>query len=124
MKGIKFMSAALLYLAALSGTAFAQDAAFDLPLASSAYVKDYESFKLAANDSGVLVKKSSGTAPEIKKSEFEPATFSGSNAHKYLGLATIAGAIITGALHRRMAARTARSSSRVRPTALMPKWPV
>ncbi len=89
MKGIKFMSAAVLGLAALSGTAFAQDAAFDLPQTSSAYVKDYESFKLAANDTDLLVKKPGSAAPAAQKSEFEPAIFSGSNAHKYLGLSTI-----------------------------------
>lgn len=98
MKGIKFMSAALLYLAALSGTAFAQEAAFDVPLTSSAYVKDYESFKLAANEStDVQVKKPNGTAPEVKKSDFEPSFFSGSNAHKYLGLGTIVAAALTAA---------------------------
>lgn len=89
MKGIKFMSAAVLCLAALSGTAFAQDAAFDVPLASSAYVKDYESFKLAANDTDVLVKKTDTAAPEVKKVEFEEPVFTGGNAHKYLGLSTI-----------------------------------
>lgn len=97
MKGIKFMSAAAC-VAALSGTAYAQDAAFDLPMTSSAYVKDYESFKLAANDEpAASVKKSGSAAPEIRKSEFEPATFSGSNAHKYLGLGTIVFAGLTGA---------------------------
>jgi hypothetical protein len=96
MRGIKSLSAAVC-LAALSGTALAQEAAFDVPLTSSAYVKDYESFKLAANDAEpTSVKKSGSAAPEIKKSEFEPATFSGSNAHKYLGLATIVGAGLTG----------------------------
>lgn len=95
MRGIKFMSAAAC-VAALSGTAYAQDAAFDLPMTSSAYVKDYESFKLAANDAvGTSVKTSGSAAPEIKKSEFEPATFSGSNAHKYLGLGTIVFAGLT-----------------------------
>ena len=95
MKGIKFMSAAAC-VAALSGTAYAQDAAFDLPLASGAYVRDYESFKLAANDEpATLVKTSGSAAPEIRKSEFEPATFSGSNAHKYLGLGTIVFAGLT-----------------------------
>lgn len=89
MRGIKFMSAAAC-VAALSGTAYAQDAAFELPLVSSTYIKDQESFKLAANDAEpVSVKKSDTAAPEIKKPEFEPATVSGSNAHKYLGLGTI-----------------------------------
>ena len=95
MKGMKFMSAAAC-LAALSGTAFAQDAAFDLPLESGAYVRDRESFKLAANDEpSTSVKTSGSAAPEIRKSEFEPATFSGSNAHKYLGLGTIVFAGLT-----------------------------
>lgn len=97
MKGINFMRAAVLCLMALAGTAFAQEAAFDLPMVSGAYVKDHESFKLAAAESDVLVKKSGSAAPEIKKSEFEPATFSGSNAHKYLGLGTIVFAALTGA---------------------------
>lgn len=89
MRGLKFMSA-VACAAALSGTAWAQDTAFDLPMTSSAYVKDFESFKLAANDAQpASVKKTETAAPEIKKSEFEPAVFSGSNAHKYLGLGTI-----------------------------------
>jgi hypothetical protein len=95
---MKFMSAAALCLAGLSGTAFAQDAAFDVPLASGAYVRDQESFKLAAaNETSVVVKKESSAAPEIKKTEFEPAIFSGSNAHKYLGLGTIVLAGLTAA---------------------------
>jgi len=95
MRGIKSLSVAVC-LATLSGTALAQEAAYDLPLTSSAYVKDYESFKLAANDTEPTSVKKSSAAPEIRKSEFEPATFSGSNAHKYLGLATIVGAALTG----------------------------
>lgn len=90
MKGMKFISAAMLGFAALTGTSHAQETTFDLPLTSSAYVKDFESFKLAAaNDADVLVKKSNSAAPELKKSEFEPAMFTKSNAHKYLGLGTI-----------------------------------
>lgn len=97
MKGIKFMSTAMLCLAALSGGAFANDAAFELPQTSSAYVKDYESFKLAAaNETSVVVKKSGNeAAPVVKNTEFEPATFTGSNAHKYLGLGTIVFAALT-----------------------------
>lgn len=97
MKGIKFMSVAVLCLAALTGTAFAQDTAFDLPLTSSTYVKDYDSFKLAANDSSVVVKKSNNAAPEVKKSDFEEPFFTGSNAHKYLGLGVIVGTVLTAA---------------------------
>lgn len=94
MKGIKLMSAALC-LAALSGTAWGQGASFELPSMSGAYIKDQESFKLAANDTGTADKKPSGAAPEIKKSEFEPALFSGSNMHKYLGFGTMVFAALT-----------------------------
>ncbi len=98
MKGMKFMSAALLCLAALSGTAFAQDAAFDVPLASSTYVKDYESFKLAAaSETDVMVKKSSVAAPAVAKSEFEPSWLTGGKVHQYLGLGTIVLAGLTAA---------------------------
>jgi hypothetical protein len=95
MKGISFKSAVVLYLAALSGTAFAQDAAFELPSVSSAYVKDYESFKLAANDQETLVKKQNSTAPEVKQSEFKPSWLTGSKVHQYLGLGTIVAAGLT-----------------------------
>jgi hypothetical protein len=97
MKGIIYKSAAVLYLAALSGTAFAQDAEIYLPRASSPYIKDYESFKLAANDADTLVKKPNDAAPEIKKSEFEPSWLTGSKAHQYLGLGTIVLAGLTAA---------------------------
>jgi hypothetical protein len=95
MKGNKFMNAVGLFLTAFSGTVFAQDATFEVPSASSAYVKDYETFKLAANETDVLVKKSGSAAPEVKKSEFEPSWLTGSKTHQYLGLATIAGAALT-----------------------------
>lgn len=97
MKGIIYKSAAVLCMAVLSATAFAQDAAFELPLASSAYVKDYESFKLAANDQGALVKKPDSAAPEVKKSEFEPSWLTGGKVHQYLGLGTILAAGLTAA---------------------------
>jgi hypothetical protein len=96
MKGIQYMSAAVLCLAVLSGKAFAQDAAFDLPLTSSAYVKDYESFKLAAaNDPEVLVKKSDSAAPVVRTTPFEPPLITGSKVHQYLGLGTIVFAALT-----------------------------
>ena len=95
MKGNMFMKAVGMCLAAFSGTVFAQDANFEVPSASSAYVKDYETFKLAANETDVLVKKPGSAAPEVKKSEFEPSWLTGSKTHQYLGLATIAGAALT-----------------------------
>lgn len=95
MKGIIFKGVAGLYLAVLSGTAFAQDAPFDLPLASSAYVKDQEAFKLAANDKDTSTRKPNGTAPEVRQGEFEPSWLTGSKVHQYLGLGTIVAAGLT-----------------------------
>lgn len=96
MKVMKLMSAATLGLAALSGTAYAQEAAFELPSASSAYIKDYASFKLAANETGTqAMKPTASAAPEIKQSGFEPSWLTGGKAHQYLGLATIVGAGLT-----------------------------
>jgi len=89
MKGMIFKSAAVMLLAALSGTVCAKDAAFELPTASGAYIKDYESFKLAANDKETLVKKPGEAAPEVKKSEFEPPLITPGKVHQYLGLGTI-----------------------------------
>lgn len=99
MKGIKFAGAALC-LAALSGTAWAQEQAVELPRLTSEYVKDHEAFKLAANDTEVLVKKQDNSAPAVKQAEFEPPLFTGSNVHKYLGLATVAAAAATFVTHR------------------------
>lgn len=94
MRGIQFVSAAMLCVATLSGSAFAQESAFDLPLTSSTYVKDYESFKLAAaSDSDVLVKKSD-SAPAAA-TPFEPPLITGNKMHKYLGLGTIVFAALT-----------------------------
>ena len=88
MKGIKFMNAAMMCLVALSGTAFAQDAAFELPRVSDAYIKDYDSFKLAANDQDVSGSKS-GSVSVVKNSTFEPPLITGAKVHQYLGLGTI-----------------------------------
>lgn len=96
MKGMIFKSAAVVFLAALSGATYAQDAAFELPTASGAYIRDYDSFKLAANDTESQARKPAVAAPETKQSEFEPPVFSRSNAHKYLGLGTLVGAVLTG----------------------------
>lgn len=95
MKGKKFMNAVGLCLVAFSGTVFAQEAAFELPSASGAYIKDHDAFKLAANETDVQVKNAANAAPEVKKSEFEPSWLTGSKTHQYLGLATIVGAGLT-----------------------------
>ncbi len=95
MRVVKFMGAAMLGLAALSGNAFAQEAVFELPSASGTYIRDYESFKLAANETGRPMKQSANAAPEVKKSDFEPSWLTGSKMHQYLGLATVIGAGLT-----------------------------
>jgi hypothetical protein len=90
MKGIGFMSAAAFFWAALSGTSYAQGAAFDLPLASSVYIKDYDSFRLAAaDDAEVGGQKPNGIAAAAPKKHFEPSLITPSKVHEYLGLGTI-----------------------------------
>lgn len=99
MRGLKYLGG-ILCLTALPGPAQAQETAFDLPLASGAYIRDQESFRLAVNDAAATsVKRPGNAAPEVRQSDFEPPLFSGSNAHKYLGLATIVGAVLTGSNH-------------------------
>lgn len=102
MRGIKFAGAAALCLAAWSGAAWAQEQAVELPRLTSEYVKDHASFKLAANEPEMLVKKQGSAAPTAKQTgaEFEPALFTGSNVHKYLGIATVAAAAATFVTHR------------------------
>ena len=95
MKGIIFKNAAALCLAAFCGVVFAQEDEFELPSASAAYVKDFESFKLAANNTDVKVKSSASAAPEIQKTEFEPSWLTGGKVHQYLGLGTIVAAGLT-----------------------------
>lgn len=88
MKGLMFMNTAVC-LAALSGTALAQNAEFELPRASAAYIGEQMPLYLAANDIAAAVKKSASAAPEIGKSDFEPAIFSASNAHGLMGLGAV-----------------------------------
>lgn len=97
MRGLKFICA-IASMVALSGMASAQEMTIDLPMASTPYIQDHEAFKLALNEAQpTSVKTSDSAAPEIKKSEFEPSIFTGSNVHKYLGLGTIVGAVLTAA---------------------------
>lgn len=93
MKGMICKSAAAAFIAALSGVVCAQEIVIELPTVSGPYVRDLDSFTLAANDKGVL--QQNGAAVEVKKNEFEPSWLTGSKAHQYLGLATIAGAVMT-----------------------------
>lgn len=95
MRGLKFICA-IASMVALSGMASAQEMTIDLPMASTPYIQDHEAFKLALNEAQpTSVKTSDSAAPEIKKSEFEPSIFTGSNVHKYLGFGTIVGAALT-----------------------------
>lgn len=93
MKGIMKV-AAMCCGVVLSGAAWAQEAAFEVPRLSSPYVKDFEAFKLAANDTGAW-KQPDNSLPAVKNTEYVPPVFTGSNVHKYLGLATIVGAALT-----------------------------
>lgn len=116
MKRIKLIGVAALCLAPLYGTAQAQDQAIDVPRMTSGYVKDYESFKLAANDSEVLVKKPHSTSPVVKQAEFEPPLFTGNKVHQYLGLATVAAAAATFATHIDNCEGAACATAAPRPT--------
>lgn len=95
MKGMIFKSAAVMWLAALSGTVYAGGETFELPTASGAYIRDSESFRLAANDKDVPVKKSVNAAPEVLQREFESPLITPGKVHQYLGLGTIALAGLT-----------------------------
>ncbi len=99
MRGIKFAAAALC-LAVCSGTTWAKEQTTELPRLTSEYVKDPAAFKLAANEPEVLVKKPGGAAPTARQPAFEPPMFSGSNVHKYLGIATVAAAAATFLTHK------------------------
>lgn len=96
MKGILSICTAVLCMAALTGTAAAQEQAMELPSLSDGYVKDKEAFRLAANDTNILKEKS---APAATQSEYESPLFTGSKMHQYLGIATVAAAAGTFLTH-------------------------
>ncbi len=98
MKVIESICIAALCLAAFSGTAAAQDQAIALPGLSYEYVKDKESFRLAANDTGILKKKPGNPAAEAQ-AEYESPLFTGDKMHQYLGIATVAAAAGTFLTH-------------------------
>lgn len=77
-----------LCLAGMSVASYAADSASNQPLPSIAtpYTNDSKFYMLALNETGSTNASATSAAPKI---EFEPAVFSGSNAHKYLGLGTI-----------------------------------
>lgn len=83
-------------MAALSGMAYAGDTVQDIaiPSITSPYTHGGKSYMLASNDAGAARKQASA-ARSGQAAEFEPPIFSGSNAHKYLGLGTLALVIAT-----------------------------
>ncbi|OGS96196.1 MAG: hypothetical protein A3H31_09275 [Gallionellales bacterium RIFCSPLOWO2_02_FULL_57_47] len=83
-------------LAAISGMVYADDTVQDIviPSMASTYTGGSRSYMLALNDTGA-VKEQAGATPAMQTAEFEPPMFSGSNAHKYLGLGTLALVVAT-----------------------------
>lgn len=86
--------AAAICMATLAGTAYAGDMALnlDLPSATSPYTRhspylDSKPYLLALNEGAPT--KAQVAMPVTPAAEFEPPLFSGSNAHKYLGLGTV-----------------------------------
>lgn len=86
--------AAAICMAALAGTVHADDTALnlELPSAASFYTRnsqfmDTRPYMLALNEGRAAKEKVA--MPVTPAAEFEPPLFSGSNAHKYLGLGTV-----------------------------------
>jgi len=85
-------------LASLSGAVYADVAVQGtvLPSATAMYTQNSKSYMLALNESDVVIGQANATAatattdPSAQSAEFEPPLLSGSNAHKYMGLATLA----------------------------------
>ncbi|MDH4233688.1 MAG: hypothetical protein OEV15_00940 [Gallionella sp.] len=83
-------------LVAASGLVHADDATQNIaiPSIASPYTKSSKSYMLALNDADAPQKQASATAAS-QSAEFEPPMFSKSNAHKYLGLGTVALVVAT-----------------------------
>lgn len=94
---LKYMNiAAGACLAALSGMSYANDVTRDIaiPSLASPYTNGSKSYMLALNDMGAA-KEQAGAISTTPKAEFGPPIFSRSNAHKYLGLSTLALVVAT-----------------------------
>lgn len=77
------------------GTGYAAEKTIDYTLpASRFYTPDTRSFMLAANDTETA-KPNAITTPVTPAAEFEPPLLSGSKAHQYLGIGTVALATLT-----------------------------
>lgn len=92
-KFIHFATSA--FLVALPGMVHAGDTVREIaiPSITSAYVDDAKFHMLALNDDASPRQASAEQA--IQATEFEPPMFSASNAHKYLGLGTLALVVAT-----------------------------
>lgn len=90
--------AAVICLASLSGWASADVAVPDRGMLSTTaiYTQNSQSYMLALNESDVVIGQSDAEISDraakllAQSQEVEPPFFSGSNAHKYLGLGTLA----------------------------------
>lgn len=85
-------------MAALAGTVHADDTVQDIaiPSIASTYTNSSKSYMLALNEGNAT--KVQVAMPVAPIAEFEPPMFSGSNAHKYLGLGTLALVVATAIL--------------------------
>lgn len=90
------MIASSALLVALPGMAYAGSAAHDvvIPSLSSPYTMGSKSYLLALNEADASPKQA-GATPTVQAAKFEPPMFSKSNAHKYLGLGTVAMVVAT-----------------------------
>ena len=94
-RNVRFKNiAAGICMAALAGTVHADDTALnlELPSAASFYTSNNspikpQSYLLALNEADAG--KESIAMPVMETTDFEPPFFSGSNAHKYLGIGTV-----------------------------------
>lgn len=85
------------------GAAWAEEGVAELPSPASAYIKDYESFKLAANETGQsqesVVRQETPKPVVSAQPEFKEPVFTASKMHQYLGIATVAAAAATFLTH-------------------------
>lgn len=96
MKQRSSMALAGAAMLAWTGLAGAQEVPLDLSTPAQIYAQRAMPMMLAAND-GAMTKETSSNIIKPAQEEFEPALFSGSNAHLVLGLSTIAAAVATAA---------------------------
>lgn len=105
MRGIKLVGVAAMCLAAFSGSAWAETGGMpeqqvaELPSLTGESGKGNEPFKLAENDSVVMVKNQQEGESVVQPAEFEPPLLTGGNVHKYLGIATVVAAAGTFLTH-------------------------